>query len=91
VGPGRGAFTGSIVAFALRISAIDPVEFDLLFERFLDAEGHPIPQIEIEFGTSAAASVREYLGTRHRLEQCERTRTPTLVCIGQPASAAARK
>ncbi len=49
VGPGRGSAAGSLVAYALRITDIDPLEFDLLFERFLNPERISMPDIDIDF------------------------------------------
>jgi DNA polymerase III subunit alpha len=49
VGPGRGSAAGSLVAYALRITDIDPLEYDLLFERFLNPERITMPDIDIDF------------------------------------------
>jgi DNA polymerase III subunit alpha len=49
VGPGRGSAAGSLVAYALRITDIDPLEYDLLFERFLNPERISMPDIDIDF------------------------------------------
>ena len=49
VGPGRGSAAGSLVAYALRITDIDPMQFDLLFERFLNPERISMPDIDIDF------------------------------------------
>lgn len=49
VGPGRGSAAGSLVAYALRITDIDPLQFDLLFERFLNPERISMPDIDIDF------------------------------------------
>ena len=49
VGPGRGSAAGSIVSYALRITDVDPLEYDLLFERFLNAERISMPDIDIDF------------------------------------------
>jgi DNA polymerase III subunit alpha len=49
VGPGRGSATGSLAAYALRITDIDPLEYDLLFERFLNPERVSMPDIDIDF------------------------------------------
>jgi len=49
VGPGRGSAAGSIVAYALRITNIDPIPYDLLFERFLNPERVSLPDIDVDF------------------------------------------
>ena len=49
VGPGRGSAAGSLLAFSLGITAIDPLEYDLLFERFLNPERISLPDIDIDF------------------------------------------
>ena len=49
VGPGRGSAAGSLVAYALRITDIDPLEYDLLFERFLNPDRVSMPDIDIDF------------------------------------------
>src|SRR3989338_4478262 len=49
VGPGRGSAAGSVVSFALGITDIDPLKYDLLFERFLNPERVSMPDIDIDF------------------------------------------
>ncbi|HPS79732.1 MAG TPA: DNA polymerase III subunit alpha, partial [Thermoanaerobaculaceae bacterium] len=49
VGPGRGSAAGSVVAYSLRITDIDPLEYDLLFERFLNPDRMSMPDIDIDF------------------------------------------
>lgn len=49
VGPGRGSAAGSLVSYCLRITDIDPIEYDLLFERFLNPERVTMPDIDIDF------------------------------------------
>src|SRR5207245_9684561 len=48
-GPGRGSSAGSLVAYALRITDVDPLKFDLLFERFLNLERISMPDIDLDF------------------------------------------
>jgi DNA polymerase-3 subunit alpha len=60
VGPGRGSAAGSLVAFALWITNIDPMEFDLLFERFLNPERISMPDIDIDFCFERRGEVIEY-------------------------------
>src|SRR4029450_3122785 len=49
VGPGRGSAAGSLVAYCLRITDIDPMEYELIFERFLNPERISMPDIDIDF------------------------------------------
>src|SRR5207237_10459693 len=49
VGPGRGSAAGSLVAYALRITNVDPLRFDLLFERFLNPERISMPDVDVDF------------------------------------------
>ncbi|MDR2354309.1 MAG: DNA polymerase III subunit alpha [Deltaproteobacteria bacterium] len=61
VGPGRGSAAGSLAAFALGITSIDPIRFDLLFERFLNPERVSMPDIDVDFCTEGRAEVLEYV------------------------------
>ncbi len=60
VGPGRGSAAGSLVAYALGITNLDPIEFDLLFERFLNPERISMPDIDIDFCYERRGEVIEY-------------------------------
>jgi DNA polymerase-3 subunit alpha len=60
VGPGRGSAAGSLVAYGLRITNIDPLGFDLLFERFLNPERISMPDIDIDFCFERRGEVIEY-------------------------------
>ena len=65
VGPGRGSGAGSIVAYAMRITDIDPIEFDLLFERFLNPERVSMPDFDIDFCMDGRDRVIEYVGEKY--------------------------
>lgn len=54
VGPGRGSAAGSLVAFCLEITNIDPMKYDLLFERFLNPERVSMPDIDMDFAKAGA-------------------------------------
>ncbi len=56
VGPGRGSAAGSLVAYTLRITDLDPLKYDLLFERFLNPERVSMPDIDIDFSCVAASA-----------------------------------
>ncbi len=65
VGPGRGSAAGSVVSFALGITDIDPMEYDLLFERFLNPERVSMPDIDIDFCQRGREDVIEYVRQRY--------------------------
>ena len=65
VGPGRGSGPGSLVAYALRITDLDPLAFDLLFERFLNPERVSMPDFDIDFCMEGRDRVIEYVMKRH--------------------------
>ncbi len=64
VGPGRGSAAGSLVAYCLRITDIDPLQYDLLFERFLNPERVSMPDIDIDFCFRKRERVIDYV--RHK-------------------------
>ena len=65
VGPGRGSAAGSIVAWALYITDIDPMEYDLLFERFLNAERVSMPDMDIDFCRDGRGKVIDYVTDKY--------------------------
>ena len=65
VGPGRGSGAGSLVAFALGITDIDPLRFDLLFERFLNPERVSMPDIDVDFCYNRRDEVIDYVARRY--------------------------
>ena len=65
VGPGRGSAAGSIVSYALGITNIDPVKYDLLFERFLNPERVTMPDIDIDFCYERRPEVIEYVMNKY--------------------------
>ena len=65
VGPGRGSAAGSIVAFALRITDIDPLKYNLLFERFLNPERKSLPDIDTDFCIQRRDEVLEYVKEKY--------------------------
>src|SRR5262252_5357045 len=68
VGPGRGSAAGSIVSWALRITEIDPLEYDLLFERFLNPERISMPDIDIDFCQARRGEVIDYVTKKYGRE-----------------------
>jgi DNA polymerase-3 subunit alpha len=65
VGPGRGSGAGSIAAYALGITAIDPIKYDLLFERFLNPERVSNPDFDIDFCVEGRDKVLEYVTNKY--------------------------
>jgi len=65
VGPGRGSVAGSLVAFALGITNINPLEYDLLFERFLNPERKSMPDIDVDFADDQRGEVIEYVRKKY--------------------------
>jgi DNA polymerase-3 subunit alpha len=65
VGPGRGSAAGSLVAYSLRITDIDPLRYDLLFERFLNPERVSMPDIDIDFSVRGRDRVIRYVTDKY--------------------------
>ena len=65
VGPGRGSAAGSVVAYALGITNVDPLKYDLLFERFLNPDRNSMPDIDIDFADDKREKVIEYVKDRY--------------------------
>lgn len=65
VGPGRGSAAGSLVAFALRITDVDPIPFNLLFERFLNPERKSMPDIDTDFSVRGREKIIAYVSDRY--------------------------
>lgn len=65
VGPGRGSAAGSIVSYCLRITDIDPIKYNLLFERFLNPERVSMPDIDIDFCFERRQEVIDYVGKKY--------------------------
>lgn len=65
VGPGRGSAAGSLVSYTLGITDIDPIKYDLLFERFLNPERITMPDIDIDFDSEKRSEVIEYVTNKY--------------------------
>ena len=65
VGPGRGSVVGSLVAFVMGITNIDPLEYDLIFERFLNPERVSLPDIDIDFDGERRDEVIDYIRAKY--------------------------
>ena len=69
VGPGRGSAAGSLVAFSLEITDIDPMKYDLLFERFLNPERVSMPDIDMDFEQARRGEVIDYVVKKYGRNQ----------------------
>src|SRR5690606_19413920 len=69
VGPGRGSAAGSAVAYCVRITDIDPIKYDLLFERFLNPDRVSLPDIDIDFDDRGRQKVIEYVINKYGANQ----------------------
>lgn len=84
VGPGRGSAAGSLVAYTLKITDIDPLRYDLLFERFLNPERVSMPDIDIDFCYERRGEVIEYVVNKYGAE-----RVAQIITFGTLAARAA--
>ncbi|HET7529116.1 MAG TPA: DNA polymerase III subunit alpha [Candidatus Saccharimonadales bacterium] len=80
-GPGRGSAAGSILAYALRITELDPLEYDLLFERFLNPDRISMPDMDIDIQDSRRDEVINYC-----IEKYGRDRVANIVTFGRMAA-----
>tara|TARA_R110002051_G_scaffold65839_3_gene119489 strand:- start:993 stop:5378 length:4386 start_codon:yes stop_codon:yes gene_type:complete len=69
VGPGRGSAAGSVVAYCLKITNIDPLKYDLLFERFLNPDRVSMPDIDIDFDDEGRGRVMDYVIKKYGASQ----------------------
>ncbi len=69
VGPGRGSAAGSAVAYCLRITDVDPIHYDLLFERFLNPDRMSMPDIDIDFDDEGRGKVIDYVVDKYGKNQ----------------------
>ena len=72
VGPGRGSAAGSIIAYSLNITDVDPLAYNLLFERFLNAERVSMPDIDIDFSVHGREQVINYVSDKYGRESVAR-------------------
>jgi len=70
VGPGRGSAAGSIVSYCLKITDIDPVRYNLLFERFLNPERVSMPDIDVDFAYEGRQQVIDYVIKKYGASKC---------------------
>ena len=65
VGPGRGSAAGSMVAYCLKISQVDPIRYNLIFERFLNPERVTMPDIDVDFCPEGRQKVIDYVSEKY--------------------------
>ncbi|MDR1326778.1 MAG: DNA polymerase III subunit alpha, partial [Heliobacteriaceae bacterium] len=86
VGPGRGSAAGSVVAYALGITDLDPIHHQLLFERFLNPERYSMPDVDIDFCIDRRAEVIDYVANKYGADKvCQ------IITFGTYAAKAAMK
>ncbi|MBR6830596.1 MAG: DNA polymerase III subunit alpha, partial [Tidjanibacter sp.] len=78
VGPGRGSAAGSVVAYALKITNIDPIKYDLLFERFLNPDRISLPDVDVDFDEDGRADVLNYV-----IEKYGQKRVAQIITFGK--------
>lgn len=86
VGPGRGSAAGSVVAYTLGITNIDPIKYDLLFERFLNPDRISLPDVDVDFDEDGRAEVLHYV-----VEKYGSKRVAQIITFGTMAPKAAIK
>jgi len=86
VGPGRGSAAGSLVSYALQITDVDPLQYDLLFERFLNPERVSMPDIDIDFCMRRRGEVIDYVTQKYG-----RSNVAQIITFGTMAAKAAIK
>src|SRR5712691_10030877 len=86
VGPGRGSAAGSLVSYALQITDVDPLQYDLLFERFLNPERVSLPDIDIDFCMQRRGEVIDYVTQKYG-----RSNVAQIITFGTMAAKAALK
>jgi len=84
VGPGRGSAAGSIVSYLLNITNVDPIKYDLLFERFLNPERISMPDIDLDFADTRRDEVLDYVSQKYG-----RGRVAQIITFGTMAARAA--
>ena len=86
VGPGRGSAAGSLVSYALRITDVDPLQYNLLFERFLNPERVSMPDIDIDFCMRRRGELIDYVTQKYGRENVSQ-----IITFGTMAAKAAVK
>jgi DNA polymerase-3 subunit alpha len=89
VGPGRGSAAGSLCTFSLGITGVDPVEYDIIFERFLNPERVSMPDIDVDFCMRGRQKVIEYVKQKYDEEGDDGNRVAQIITFGKLQARAA--
>lgn len=69
VGPARGSSAGSLVCYALRITEVDPIQWELMFERFIDINREDLPDIDVDFEDERRPDIKRYLESKYGIDK----------------------
>ena len=89
VGPGRGSAAGSLAAYSLGITGVDPIEYDIIFERFLNPERVSMPDIDVDFCMHGREQVIRYVAEKYDGEGDEGKRVAQIITFGKLQARAA--
>ncbi|MDH3519047.1 MAG: DNA polymerase III subunit alpha [Myxococcales bacterium] len=89
VGPGRGSAAGSLVAYSLAITGVDPIEYDIIFERFLNPERISMPDIDVDFCMRGRDQVIRYVAEKYDGEGDDGRRVAQIITFGKLQAKAA--
>jgi len=89
VGPGRGSSAGSLVAYSLGITGVDPIEYDIIFERFLNPERISMPDIDVDFCIRGRDEVIRYVARKYDGEGLDERRVSQIITFGKLQAKAA--
>jgi DNA polymerase-3 subunit alpha len=89
VGPGRGSSAGSLVAYGLGITGVDPIEYDIIFERFLNPERVSMPDIDVDFCIRGRDEVIRYVAQKYDGEGADARRVSQIITFGKLQAKAA--
>ena len=89
VGPGRGSSAGSLVAYSLGITGVDPIEYDIIFERFLNPERISMPDIDVDFCMRGRDQVIRYVAEKYDEPGLEGKRVAQIITFGKLQARAA--
>jgi len=89
VGPGRGSSAGSLVTYSLGITGVDPLEYDILFERFLNPERISMPDIDVDFCMRGRDQVIDYVRRKYDGEGNDEKRVAQIITFGKLQAKAA--
>ncbi len=89
VGPGRGSAAGSLVAYSMGITGVDPIEYDIIFERFLNPERISMPDVDVDFCMRGRDRVIQYVAEKYNGEGDDERRVAQIITFGKLQARAA--